>query len=44
MRIFTRYILREVVAYALLGGLLFTFVLFMRDLPKICLLYTSRCV
>jgi LPS export ABC transporter permease LptG/LPS export ABC transporter permease LptF len=35
MRIFTRYILREVVAYALLGGLLFTFVLFMRDLPKI---------
>jgi LPS export ABC transporter permease LptG/LPS export ABC transporter permease LptF len=35
MRIFTRYILREVVAYALLGGVLFTFVLFMRDLPKI---------
>ena len=35
MRIFTRYILREVVSYALLGGVLFTFVLFMRDLPKI---------
>jgi LPS export ABC transporter permease LptG/LPS export ABC transporter permease LptF len=35
MRIFTRYILREVVSYALLGGALFTFVLFMRDLGKI---------
>jgi len=35
MRIFTRYILREVVSYALLGGVLFTFVLFMRDLHKI---------
>ena len=35
MRLLTRYILREVVAYALLGALLFTFVLFMRDLPKI---------
>jgi LPS export ABC transporter permease LptG/LPS export ABC transporter permease LptF len=35
MRIFTRYILREVTSYALLGGVLFTFVLFMRDLPKI---------
>ena len=32
MRIFTRYILREIVAYALLGGLLFTFVLLMRYL------------
>jgi len=35
MRIFTRYILREVASYALLGGVLFTFVLFMRDLAKI---------
>ena len=35
MRIFTRYILREVISYALLGGALFTFVLFMRDLGKI---------
>ncbi len=35
MRIFTRYILREVVSYALLGGVLFTFILFTRDLPKI---------
>ena len=35
MRIFTRYILREVTSYALLGGTLFTFVLFMRDLGKI---------
>src|ERR1017187_8363542 len=35
MRIFTRYVLREVTSYALLGGVLFTFVLFMRDLPKI---------
>ena len=32
MRIFTRYILREVVGYALLGGVLFTFILFMRYL------------
>src|SRR6185437_12698859 len=35
MRIFTRYILREVSSYALLGGVLFTFVLFMRDMQKI---------
>ena len=35
MRIFTRYILREVASYAVLGGILFTFVLFMRDLAKI---------
>ena len=35
MRILTRYILREVVSYTLLGLLLFTFVLFMRDLGKI---------
>jgi LPS export ABC transporter permease LptG/LPS export ABC transporter permease LptF len=35
MRIFTRYILREVVSYAALGGVLFTFVLFMRRLPDI---------
>jgi LPS export ABC transporter permease LptG/LPS export ABC transporter permease LptF len=35
MRIFTRYILREVFSYAFLGGILFTFVLFMRDLGKI---------
>ena len=35
MRIFTRYILREVVSYALLGGVLFTFVLFMRHLDEI---------
>lgn len=32
MRIFTRYILREVIGYALLGGTLFTFILFMRYL------------
>jgi LPS export ABC transporter permease LptG/LPS export ABC transporter permease LptF len=35
MRIFTRYILREVTSYAVLGGVLFTFVLFMRELPDI---------
>ena len=35
MRIFTRYILAEVVSHALLGGVLFTFVLFMRDLGRI---------
>ncbi len=32
MRILTRYILREIVGYSLLGGLLFTFVLLMRYL------------
>ncbi|HVG27579.1 MAG TPA: LptF/LptG family permease, partial [Acidobacteriaceae bacterium] len=32
MRIFTRYILREVIGYAVLGGVLFTFMLFMRYL------------
>ena len=35
MRILTRYILREVVSYALLGGVLFTFVLFISRLGKI---------
>jgi len=35
MRIFTRYVLREVLSYAALGGLMFTFVLFMRDMSKI---------
>jgi LPS export ABC transporter permease LptG/LPS export ABC transporter permease LptF len=32
VRIFTRYILREIVGYALLGGVLFTFILGMRYL------------
>ncbi len=32
MRLFTRYILREIIGYAALGGLLFTFVLLMRYL------------
>ncbi len=35
MRILTRYILREILAYAALGGLLFTFVLFTRDLGRL---------
>ena len=35
MRIFTRYILREVISHALLGGALFTFVLFVGRLGKI---------
>ncbi len=35
MRILTRYILREVVSHALLGGVLFTFVLFVSKLGKI---------
>lgn len=35
MRILTRYILREVLSHAVLGGVLFTFVLFMRDLGRI---------
>lgn len=32
MRILTRYILREVLSHALLGGVLFTFVLFMKEI------------
>ncbi len=35
MRLLTRYILREVSSHALLGGVLFTFVLFMRHLTEI---------
>ncbi|HEY8998075.1 MAG TPA: LPS export ABC transporter permease LptF, partial [Edaphobacter sp.] len=35
MRIITRYILREVTSHALLGGVLFTFILFIRDLGHI---------
>jgi LPS export ABC transporter permease LptF/LPS export ABC transporter permease LptG len=35
MRILTRYILREVTSHAILGGVLFTFVLFMRELGHI---------
>lgn len=35
MRIFTRYILREVISHALLGGALFTFVLFVGRLGRI---------
>ena len=35
MRILTRYILSEVTSHALIGGALFTFVLFMRDLGNI---------
>ncbi|HVJ07535.1 MAG TPA: LptF/LptG family permease [Acidisarcina sp.] len=35
MRILTKYILREVLSYALIGGALFTFILFMRPLGQI---------
>ena len=35
MRILTRYILREVLASALIGIVVFTFVLFTRDLGRI---------
>src|SRR6201995_4171052 len=35
MRILTRYILKEVLAHALIGGPLFPFILFMRALPHI---------
>ncbi|AXC14734.1 Ribonuclease BN [Acidisarcina polymorpha] len=35
MRILSRYILREVFSHALIGGALFTFILFMRDLGGI---------
>src|ERR1700761_7408491 len=35
MRIFTRYILREVISHALIGGALFTFIIFIKDLCRI---------
>jgi len=35
MRIFTRYILREVTAHAVIGASVFTFVLFLRDVTRI---------
>src|SRR6266852_6161575 len=35
MRILTRYILREVTSHALIGAVIFTFVLFTRDLGRI---------
>ncbi|MGI9103037.1 MAG: LPS export ABC transporter permease LptF [Terriglobales bacterium] len=35
MRIFTRYILSEVVSHALIGAAVFTFVIFLRDLERI---------
>jgi len=35
VRILTRYILGEILSHTLIGGALFTFVLFMRDLPHI---------
>ena len=35
MRILTRYILREVLSHALIGAVIFTFVIFMRDLARI---------
>src|SRR5689334_24889009 len=35
MRIFTRYILKEVLSHALIGAAVFTFVIFLRDLERI---------
>jgi LPS export ABC transporter permease LptG/LPS export ABC transporter permease LptF len=35
MRILTRYILKEILSHGLLGGALFTFILYMRDLGRI---------
>ncbi|MGB7549737.1 MAG: LPS export ABC transporter permease LptG [Terracidiphilus sp.] len=35
MRILTRYILGEILSHALIGCVIFTFILFMRDLPHI---------
>ncbi len=35
MRILTRYILKEVLSHAFIGGALFTFVLFMKELPRL---------
>lgn len=35
MRIFTRYILREILTHALIGAALFTFIVFMRDMGRL---------
>jgi LPS export ABC transporter permease LptG/LPS export ABC transporter permease LptF len=35
VRILTRYILGEILSHALIGGVIFTFILFMKELPKI---------
>ena len=35
MRIFTRYILKEVLSHGLIGTAVFTFVIFMRDVTRI---------
>src|SRR5256885_7690704 len=35
VRILNRYILREVISHAILGGAVFTFVIFMRDVTRI---------
>jgi len=35
VRILTRYILGEILSHTLIGGALFTFILFLRDLPRI---------
>ncbi|HEY1256502.1 MAG TPA: LptF/LptG family permease, partial [Terracidiphilus sp.] len=35
MRILTRYILGEILSHALIGCVIFTFILFMRELPRI---------
>ena len=35
MRILTRYILGEILSHTLIGGVIFTFLLFMKELPKI---------
>jgi LPS export ABC transporter permease LptG/LPS export ABC transporter permease LptF len=35
VRILTRYILGEILSHALIGGVIFTFILFMKELPQI---------
>ena len=35
MRIITRYISGEILSHALIGGVIFTFILFMKELPHI---------
>jgi LPS export ABC transporter permease LptG/LPS export ABC transporter permease LptF len=35
VRILTRYILGEILSHALIGGVIFTFILFMKELPRI---------
>ena len=44
MRIFTRYILKEVLWHGLIGASVFTFVIFMRELTRILEAVVARTI